>query len=283
MRKLFILFISLFVMFGTSNLYAEIVKVTANQVISDLFNEWTDKKNCSELDDVNKVNIHRGAVELLLMCKALKEGGITPDIQIKKMPNYSRALLEAKKGKVIMPAETAWKTEIDESDFYISDPLFEEGSIELGIYALPTNLEIMKINSLDGLKKYKGVSSDSWVVDWATLKAMGVEAHSVPKLDLMFKFINAGRADFVLNEFSSEKDFSMEIAGVRLVPVPNIKVGLKGSRHFVVSKKAPGAKKIFQALQKGLKVLRSEGTIAKYFEESGIVNLRVKNWKRIYP
>lgn len=283
MRKLFILFISLFVMFGTSNLYAEIVKVSANQVIYDLFNEWTDKKNCSELDDVNKVNIHRGAVELLLMCKALKEGGITPDIQIKKMPNYSRALLEAKKGKVIMPAETAWKTEIDESDFYISDPLFEQGSIELGVYALPTNIEIMKINSLEGLQKYKGVSSDSWVVDWATLKAMGVEAYSVPKLNLMFKFINAGRADFVLNEFSSEKDFSMEIEGVRLVPVPNIKVGLNGSRHFVVSKKAPGAKKIFEALQKGLKILRSEGTITKYFEESGIVNLRVKNWKRIYP
>ena len=283
MKKLFIFFISLLVILGTNNLYAEVVNISANKVIYDLFNELTDKKGCSEIDDFKTINIHRGAIELLLICKALNKGGFRPDIEIKKMPNYSRALEEAKNGKVIMPAETAWKTEIDKSDFYISDPIFEEGSIELGVYALPTNLGIMKVTSLDELRKYKAVSSDSWVVDWATIKAMEVEAYSVSKLHLMFKLINARRADFVLNEFSSEKDLSMEIEGVRLVPIPNIKVGLKGSRHFVVSKKVPGAKKLFQALQKGLKKLRLEGTISKDFEKSGIINPRVKNWKRIYP
>lgn len=281
MKKLFL--ISLMIILGTNHLYAEVVNVSANKVIHDLFYELTDKKDCSQIDDFRKTNIHRGAVELMLICKALNEGGLHPEIIIAEMPNYSRALSEAKNGNVVMPAETAWKTEIDEADFYISDPIFEEGSVELGVYALPTNLDIMKVNSLDELKKYKAVSSDSWVVDWATLKAMDVEAYSVSKLHLMFKLINARRADFLLNEFSSEKDLSMEIEGVRLVPVPNIKVGLKGSRHFIVSKKAPDAKKLFQALQKGLKKLRLKGTISKDFEKSGIVNPRVKNWKRIYP
>lgn len=283
MRKSFILFISLMAILGTSNLSAEVVKISANKVIYDLFSEWTDNKNCYGIDNFNTINIHRGVVELLLICKALKKGGLSPDIELEVMPNYIRALSEASKANVTMPAETAWKNEVDESNFYISDPIFEVGTIELGVYALPTNLSIMKINSLDELKKYKAVSSDSWVVDWATLKAMDVKVYSVPKLDLMFKFIKAGRADFLLNEFSSEKDLSMEIEGIRLAPIPNIKVVLQESRHFIVSKKAPNAEKIFQALQKGLKELRLEGTILNYFEKSGIINSRVKHWKPIYP
>lgn len=283
MRKLFILITSWVALLGTSSLCAEVVDISANKVVYDSFKEWADKKNCNDIDDFREMNLHRGVVELVLICKALNLGGLKPDIQLKKMPNYSRALIEAEKGVVTMPAETAWRIEIDEADFYVSDAIFEAGAIEVGIYALPTNVDIMKINSLDELKKFKGVSSDRWVVDWATLKAMGVKTHSMPKLHLMFKFINVGRADFVLNEFSSEEDFSMEIAGVRLVPVPSIKVGLKGSRHFVVSKKAPNAEKVFEALQDGLKKLRLEGTISRAFEESGIVNPKVKHWKQIYP
>ncbi|WP_075186375.1 hypothetical protein [Teredinibacter haidensis] len=283
MKKLLIFLIGLVAVSGTSNLYAEVVKVSANKVIYDSYNAWTDKKNCSGIDNFRRTNIHRGVVELLLICKALNIGGLHADLQVKEVPNYSRALVEAKKGNVTMPAETVWKVEIDESAFYVSDPIFEEGSIELGVYALPTNLGIMKVDSLNDLKKYKSISSDRWVVDWETLNAMGVEKNSVPKLDVMFKFIGAGRADFVLSEFSSEEDFSMEMAGVRLVPVPNIKVGLKGTRHFVVSKKSPNAEKVFRALQKGLKKLHSEDVISRAFVESGIVNPRVKNWKRIYP
>lgn len=283
MKTFFVFFISLLFVLATSDVKSDVIKISANRVIYNSFHKLTDEKKCFEVNDFTEMNTHRGVIELILICKALHRGGLSPDIQLKEVPNYSRALVEATKGNVTMPAETAWNVEINQSDFYVTEPIFAKGSIELGIYALPSNKSIMKINSVKELKNYKAVSSDRWVVDWSTLNAMGINVHCVPKLHLMFKFIAAGRADFVLNEFSSKEDFSMKIAGVRLIPVPNIKIALDGSRHFVVSRNAPNAENVFKALQKGLSELRQESAISRAFKESGIVNSRVKDWQLIYP
>lgn len=259
------------------------IRVSANEIITSQYREWVGNTPPWEIDNFSYKDSHRGTIELILMFKALKIGGIDVMVSFVEVPNYTRALIEARRGKADLPAETIWRPDADSKFFYITDPIFRKGEIELGVYVLPTNAKILEVRSVKELQMFSAVSSSNWLMNWGALGEMGVERHSAPRIELMYKMVKAGRADFFLTSFTRKDDFSSEQAGVRLIPIPNIKVGLNNSRHFAVSKASPHGKRIFEALQKGLKLLRKDGVIRKAFEESGYLDHRVKNWKRIYP
>ncbi len=282
MRNCTLFFFAFFILYTNQTLEAQEFSVSCNPIIYKQYTEWTKKFSQPDFSLLKIPNIHRGVIELYILSCALEKGGMNPKIVLSVVPNYTRGLFEAKNGRVTMPAETIWKSEADNS-LFLSDPVLENGSIELGVFTLPTNQKMNKVQTLDHLRSFSAVSSNNWVVNWDTLKAMGVEGHSVTKQESMFKFIGAGRADFMLQEFSTEEDLGIEIAGVRLVPVKNIKVGLMGSRHFAISRKAYNSKKLYEALQIGLKKMRAGGLISAAYEEAGFFNPRVKNWTKIFP
>ncbi|WP_076541058.1 ABC transporter substrate-binding protein [Shewanella sp. UCD-KL21] len=281
MRLVYIWVICLLISFNSGQIFAQEIPVAANKIIYDLYFKWDRNINCSDISDFSQMNTHRGEVELALLCKALQLGGISPEIQLQQVPNYSRALVEAKSGNVLMPAETVWRNEINEALFFVSNPIFDAGTVELGIYALANNTEIMQVKTSAELKEFVCASSENWYEDWAVLQQIGITAYSVATQNLMFKMVSKGRADFVLSEFSSEENFAIEIEGITLIPVPNIKINMDNSRHFVISKKAADAEKIYQALQKGLKQLRADGTINSAFYQSGFMSPKVKDWQVI--
>ena len=123
----------------------------------------------------------------------------------------------------------------------------------------------------------------SWALDAKTIEAMklkGVE--KAAKIENVFLMIDKQRADFTLGEFSANADLSVESNGVKLVPVPNCKVAIAGSRSWVVSKKSPNADALLAALQKGVKALRAESRIERALKESGFLNPKVVAWKRLF-
>jgi hypothetical protein len=65
------------------------------------------------------------------------------------------------------------------------------------------------------------------------------------------------------------------------VPINNLKMFLPDTRHFVVSKRHPEGKAVFQALNKGLEILRINGTIEKALKQSGFINEKVTDWQTI--
>jgi hypothetical protein len=69
--------------------------------------------------------------------------------------------------------------------------------------------------------------------------------------------------------FNSTPDKSFTMGKIHLVPVEGIAVVLKDSRHFVISKLHPEGAEAFQAINKGLKILREKGTISKAYEQAG--------------
>lgn len=85
---------------------------------------------------------------------------------------------------------------------------------------------------------------------------------------------------YTVREFSPE--WSRVVNGVRLVPVPNIKVGLRGACSFLISKQFPESKKIYEALQIGLKDLRAKKQIKVRFVETGFYNPMAKDWHKLY-
>jgi hypothetical protein len=69
--------------------------------------------------------------------------------------------------------------------------------------------------------------------------------------------------------------------GLKLIPIPNYKLKLKGERVWIINKSFPGAKDVIKAFEKGFKILDEQGTIQRAYRESGFINDRVKDWTEI--
>ena len=85
----------------------------------------------------------------------------------------------------------------------------------------------------------------------------------------MARMVTLQWVDFLLMAFNSNPDKSFTQNKISLVPVKNIGIILKDSRHFVISTKHPYGKQAFQAMELGLKKLREEKRIVKAYTQSG--------------
>jgi len=51
----------------------------------------------------------------------------------------------------------------------------------------------------------------------------------------------------------------------------------------MISKKRKRGKKIYEALEKGLQIMRNNGTLYRALHQANIINDRVRDWKIIWP
>ncbi|WP_163835377.1 hypothetical protein [Spartinivicinus ruber] len=252
-----------------------LVKLTAQQEIIQGYSELTKNKECHQITDFTNVP-HRGIVELIFTCKILHD---IATIELVKAPNYSRSLALVAEGYAMMPVESIWKVEVPKSGFYVSEPVIEEGEFEVGLYTTPSNKAVQNIKSKNDLKDFSAVSSENWKIDWQILNSLNLKnVYSVPKLEQMAIMVDNNRADFLLWKFSGRDDLASDVAGYNLIPVKGVKIALKGSRHFIISKKHPDSEKIFQTLNMGLKKVRESRELQEAFYQSGFFNKRVKDW-----
>lgn len=223
----------------------------------------------------------RFVVDMVLIQKALKIAGMGDvGILFVEVPNSARERAEIKSGRALM-GQDYWHYDFDDS-VYMTEPVVPEGRFEKGIYVPVGSARALLPASIEKLRRCAAVILKAWRGDVAVLESMGIRNVEFTFTDEnIYKFLAMGRADFTLLEFSSAPDFAVEAAGVRLVPVPGIKVVLPGRRCLMVSKKHPDGKRIFEALNTGLKVLRRNGTIDRAFEECGFIQERVRDWKVI--
>jgi hypothetical protein len=82
----------------------------------------------------------------------------------------------------------------------------------------------------------------------------------------------------VLAPFQATADLSLDVGSVRLVPIPRLKIGLDGTRHFLVSSRHARATALLDRLNAGLSTLRQKGVIRQAYEQSGFFNARVAHW-----
>lgn len=225
-----------------------------------------------------------GLVEQAIFRRAIVQGGLDARFIDFIVPNSARARESIRSGMVVGGGPAVWHAYFEEnpSELYESDVLIPDGHFEKGLYALPQKLP--KIRNSADLRQLTVVSTQTWQVDWSTLERLRFGKRlSVPTKDQQFKMVQSGWADVLLHDFANTPDMSIEIKGVRLVPVPGVKIGLAGSRHFIVSKQHPDGERIFSALQKGLKIMRKNGEIQRAFMESGFYNKTARNWLLLKP
>ena len=272
--------------FLTSPVAARVhLKITACAEVTDSFDNWTAATPWAQITSYRNANAHRPVVDLLLELQALKAGGLDFDFELVRKLTYELAKIEVIEGRAELTAETIWNDEIarNANDLLKTDEIIRTGEFVKGVYVLPTNARLQQLGSLDELRDSVGAVVSTWALDVKTMEDMKLKGLvKTVRPELVFSLIQKQQADFTLAEFSPSPDMGTVSGGVKFVPVPNCKVAIMGSRSWIVSKASPQAEKIFNALARGVRFLRDNGTIERAYQESGFFNPRVANWKRLF-
>lgn len=257
-----------------------LVVTVPSDVLED-YHAFLKGRNPLELGHYGGPHTRRDVVEVILLQQALQRGGLNQRVVLEALPNAARILREIESGHAICSGTSYWREDVpaDSAHFLFSDALVEAGQFEAGLYTVPGNRQAMAARTLADVRQLRALSNRSWTVDWRTLEQLGVrQLQHVAQWPGMSKMVEADRADFLLAPFQASADLSLVVGTVRLVPIPGIKVGLDGTRHFLVSRQHPRAAALLQHLNAGLASLRNKGVIRQAYVQSGFFNPRVAQW-----
>lgn len=221
-------------------------------------------------------------VEILIFRKAVLLGGADAVFEDVVVPNSARGRELIRSGAALGGGTAQWHRyyENARAEVFESDALVAQGGYEKGLYTTRDKAKTLAIARLDDLRALTAVSSENWVVDWQTLAGLPLKAvYSAPNRPTQFRMVIGGRADFTLQDFSAMPDLSIEESGMRLYPVAGVKIALSGTRHFFVSRKHPDGERIFAALQKGLRIMRKNGDLARLLARSLGRGEATRDWR----
>lgn len=232
------------------------------------------------IDDFASVHSNRVVVDMVLLQQALLLGGANIQLQFYGRPNPSRAELDVKQGVSPILGYETWKSNFDDT-VYMSDLVVAKGEFLKVVVGRHDNGKgLMQVTGLADLQELTAVTGHRWSIDIATLREMGIkEITTAPKYALQITMLQERRADFGLYEYTNViNDMPSDLA-----VVPGLTVGLNESRHFMVSKSHPAGKTLFEALQKGIKILKSQQAFKKAYRGCGFISNELESWQRIFP
>ncbi|MCE2594942.1 hypothetical protein K6Y31_08950 [Motilimonas cestriensis] len=226
----------------------------------------------------------RDVVEVVLVQQALKFGGIDSPVRFITADSHARIIKQVLAGRAVLAGNSIWLDLLTSSEelLYVSQPIIESGQFEAGLYTIESNKTALKAKGMDEIRSLIAVSSKAWIIDWQTLNAMKMrKLINTVKWSSMVKMVNIGRADFLLAPFQPTPDMSFDPEGVKLIPIPNLKIGLQGSRHFAISKRHPQGKAVAEALDRGIAIMKERGLVNQAYQDSGFFNTKVKDWQKL--
>jgi hypothetical protein len=239
-------------------------------------------------DDFAREGNYRDLTDYLLLRRALVVGGNSLPVAIEPWldVSYDRVILRLRAGHAAVFSNGIWREDIPLGDaqLKVSPPLFEYGEMEAGIYMSPHNQKLHSTRTRADVQKLSAVSSKQWRPDWIALQQLGLDRlYDNVYWESMLKMVRSERVDFMLIGFSNSEDLSYNAVGITLKPVPNMKVKLAGSRGWVISQTNPQGALAYQAIEKGLGILRSTGVIKRAYRDAGVINTAVENWLVLNP
>lgn len=223
----------------------------------------------------------RDVAELILLQQALRLGGFTRPLKFIDEENYFRSIRNVVEGNTLSISGTIWLQDLDQvkHQVFISPPIVRDGEFLVGLYTSPNNQLALGSKTLAELTQLRVVTSRQWKPDLQTLESLGF--HKImytPNWINMARMLNVGRVDFTPAPFGTDPDLRIKVESIELVPIPGIKMMIAGSRHWPISRKHPYGADFSAALNKGVAILREQGTIERAYRESGFFHPEVADW-----
>ena len=223
----------------------------------------------------------RDVVELALLLREVARSLVGTEVQLIRIDNYERSLLELRAGRIDLLGTTAWSNDLADlgNNALLSVPLIANGDFVVGLFTAPNNTMAQQAHSLQDFQSLRFVSNRGWSADWRTLQALGVRTlMDVKTWRQMVLIVARGRADVLLAPFPQTADLSFEAEGQRLVPLRGHTLALAGSRHLAAAATPAGlavAEKVFPALA----TLVSTGAVRRAYQDCGFYNPRISGWR----
>ncbi|WP_353518212.1 hypothetical protein [Thalassotalea sp. SU-HH00458] len=252
--------------------HAEKVTIFIRDDVFYDYEKFVDGRDILSIKNFSGKTIRRDVVDMIIAQQALKIGGFKHTFEYipGKLNFRNTKLLE--EGKLLISFDSYWLSDAKKlvNDVHISLPLINKGEYIAGIYTNPNNKAVLEIKSLEDLAQFTAVSTPRWATDWKTLQALPLKdlIHEDEWLS-QARMVNLGWIDFMLMAFHSTKDQSFTMNKIHLVPVKNIGIELKDSRHYVISKKHPLGAEAIKAINIGLQALRKEKHISRAYQQAG--------------
>jgi len=234
--------------------------------------QFVADRDISTIDDFSGKKIRRDVVDMIIAQQALKLGGFNYRFNYAPGKVNFRNTKMLQNGKLLISFDSYWLQDAQplSNKVYISEEVIRNGEYVAGIYTSPKNTKTLSIKKLSDLETLTAVSTPRWKTDWHTLQQLPIRQLTREDSWLsMVRMVNIEWIDFILMPFNSTPDQSFTMDKVHLVPVKNIGVVLKDSRHFVISRMHPKGDEAFIAINKGLKILRKRGAIVKAYTQAG--------------
>lgn len=269
----------------------ETITVATSRYNSSAYLRLTNDIPCYQQPEYQPMSSnYRGAIDLHMLCQSFKAINFKVNFSFLPAFDYSGAIKLVKQGKADMIAETAWSNLIS-PDLLKSAPIYKKHEYELGIYTTLQNTTSLTIKTLTDFKRLNGASNKSWINDWQLLKSLKLKNTISADNSLeMFRLVKYSNVDFILWPFhfkTKDMSYTLSVADrtdqqyYKLYPVPNIKLSMPYSRHFIISSITPRADKIMANLNKGINILRNQGIIRQLYIDSGFLSDRAKDWQII--
>jgi len=284
MGSVYLFILSYFLSISVLGSQNEVIPITIETDIYQSAQKIISEKSALDIHDFTDPLFQRPVVEFILIQQALALGGSEIDFSF-TLGNYdARNIMLIQSGMLLINFDSMWLSHIDDlrEDVYISDAIIRKGEYWAGVYTAVGNDNALAIKNLADFKKLSVISNKHWLVDWNTLTQLKPKSliHEEEWLS-MAKLVSLQWVDVMLAPFPSKAPFIYQGKDYKIIAVEGVKVGLNDSRHFVISKNHPHGKETYLALQKGLKILRKRGRIAKAFQQSGFFNTQIKTWHAI--
>ncbi len=221
--------------------------------------------------------MRRDLAELALLLEAL-DGW--PGLRLLGVPTAARLFLELRGGRGVVSGTSFFARDGRAEGLLLSEALLRPGEMAVGVYTLPDHPAHQGPAGAFDPRRWRALCNRDWQEDWAAWQALGVQALAhVATWPQMVRMLAAGRADLVLAPFSARQDLAIHVEGIALLPVPGVKVGLSGSRHFVLSAGHPQRAALAQRLDATLRRWRDEGRLRRAYTTAGLFNPAVQGWR----
>ncbi len=226
----------------------------------------------------------RANTEFSILCNALFEARLADTIKLIHQYPHRRRLSAVSAGKIDVSATTIFPegmaNVVGDTKALLSQPVLEIGDYEKAVFTLPDRNDVLAVDSLEKLRRFKAIMVKNWRVDVKTLDGLGLAGVvKVSKSKAYHNMLKSRRADFTISEFTSIKN---SIWAKGMARVPGIKIALASPRVFPVSPQRPDVLAAINAYIGRLKAADPQ-YVRKLFVHAGFIKPEFADWKLLNP
>ncbi|MBR7800177.1 sensor histidine kinase [Undibacterium fentianense] len=262
-----------------------LLKIGVPKDVLEDYQLFLDGRDINVITEFSGPNSRRDVVELAFFIQALNT--VWPDAQFEIIPvdSYANGIEQLRVASIAALATTCWLSDLEiySTEICISDAMIDEGESLVGIYTQAHNIHALECKSLADLQNLRLVSNRDWSADWKTLEQLGIKhCLDVKTWRQMVYMVSSGEVDALLSPFTLHTSMKISLDNCELLPIPDLRIALHGSRHFASSKTIQG-QAIAEHVFPELKRRKQAHSLTQALSECGFFNAQTRSWQTLNP